>query len=207
VLSSLSYAILALLANKPQSGYDIARQMRPPLGILWQAKHGQIYPELARLVKLGLVEVERVDKRSGPPRRVHTITTAGKSELTRWIVRSPQMRPANDEFVIKAFALRRVPTGAATSLLNDQIETHEHRIAALEQLLEALTSRNARSSAFDSPRFGEYAALRRALGFEREHAAWCRWLLAELTSTQRSARRARTERQPAVGRSSVARRR
>jgi DNA-binding PadR family transcriptional regulator len=207
VLSSLSYAILALLANKPQSGYDIARQMRPPLGILWQAKHGQIYPELARLVKLGLVEVERVDKRSGPPRRVHTITTGGKSELTRWIVRSPQMRPANDEFVIKAFALRRVPTGAATSLLNDQIETHEHRIAALEQLLEALTSRNARSSAFDSPRFGEYAALRRALGFEREHAAWCRWLLAELTSTQRSARRARTERQPAVGRSSVARRR
>jgi hypothetical protein len=99
-----------------------------------------------------------------------------------------------------------VPTGAATSLLNDQIETHEHRIAALEQLLEALTSRNARSSAFDSPRFGEYAALRRALGFEREHASWCRWLLAELTSTPKRGA-ARTGRQPAVGRSSVARRR
>jgi DNA-binding PadR family transcriptional regulator len=204
VLSSLSYAILALLATKPQSGYDIARQMRPPLGILWQAKHGQIYPELARLVKLGLVEVERIDKQSGPPRRVHTITAAGKSELTRWVVRSPQMRPANDEFVIKAYALRRVPLGAATSLLNDQIETHEHRIAALEQLQQAFVSRNATATEFESPRFGEYAALRRAIGFEREHAAWCRWLLGELTTADKSGRK--RARQPAVGKSSAVRR-
>ena len=204
MLSSLSYAILALLATKPQSGYDIARQMRPPLGILWQAKHGQIYPELARLVKMGLVEVERIDKQSGPPRRVHSITASGKSELTRWVVRSPQMRPANDEFVIKAYALRRVPLGAATSLLNDQIQTHEHRIAALEQLQQAFVARNTKATAFESPRFGEYAALRRAIGFEREHAAWCRWLLSELSSSEKPA--AKGARQPAVGKPSAVRR-
>ena len=207
MLSSLSYAILALLAAKPQSGYDIARQMKPPLGILWQAKHGQIYPELARLVKLGLAEVERIDTRSSPPRRVHAVTAAGKTELAKWIVKSPQVRPANDEFVVKAYALRRVPAGAAESLLRDQLESHEHRLAALEQLLEALKLRATNHSAFESPRFGEYAALRRAIGSEREQVAWCRWLLEEVTSTRKAAERVRPARQPAVRRSVGARRR
>ena len=207
MLSSLSYAILAMLASKPQSGYDIAREMKPPLGILWQAKHGQIYPELARLVKLGLVEVERVDTRSGPPRRVHAITAAGRTELAGWIVKSPQTRPANDEFVIKAYALRRVPAGAAEALLREQLEAHEHRLASLEQLFEATRARMSDRAAFASPRFGEYAALRRAIGFEREQAAWCRWLLDEVTATRKAVGRARSPRQPAVRRSAVARRR
>ncbi len=205
--SSLGYAILAMLAAKPQSGYDIARQMKPPLGILWQAKHGQIYPELARLVKLGLVEVERVDTRSGPPRRVHAITGAGKTELTNWIVKSPQTKPANDEFVIKAYALRRVPPKAAESLLLEQLELHNNRLAALEQLIEALKSRVSKQAAFESPRFGEYAALRRAIGFEREQAGWCRWLLDEVSSVRRLDGRPRVPGQPAVKRSAVARRR
>lgn len=207
VLSSLSYAILALLATKPSSGYDIARQMKPPLGILWQAKHGQIYPELARLVKRGLVEVERIDARSSPPRRVHAITASGKTELANWIVKSPQTRPANDELVIKAYALRRVPPAAAATLVRDQLEIHERRLAALEQLSGALKARMSNESAFASRRFGEYAALRRAVGFEREQVAWCRWLLDEVTATTKPAGRARPARQPAVRRSVAARRR
>ncbi len=208
MLSSLSYAILALLAAKPQSGYHVARQMRLRLGVLWQAKHGQIYPELARLVKQGLVEVERVDTRAGPPRRVHAITAAGRAELTKWIVKSPQTRPANDELVVKAYALRRVPAKAAETLLREQLSAHEQRLAALEQLLEAMKARMATGAAIDSPRFGEYAAMRRAVGVEREQAAWCRWLLGEVTSGRKSSDgRARPTRQPAVGRSAVTRRR
>lgn len=206
MLSSLSYAILALLASKPQSGYDIARQMKPPLGVLWRAQHGQIYPELARLVKVGLVELERIDTRSTRPRRVHAITAAGKTELARWIVKSPQARPANDEFVIKAYALRRVPPAAAASLLREHLETHERRLAALEQMLATLKSRMPNQSPYESPRFGEYAALRRAIGVEREQAAWCRWLLDEVTAPRKSGR-ARPAPQPAVKRSAAARRR
>jgi PadR family transcriptional regulator AphA len=180
VLSSLSYAILAMLASKPQSGYDLARQMRPPLGFLWQAKHGQIYPELVKLVEIGLVKVERVDKSSGPPRRVHSITQKGRAELARWVVKAPQLRPMNDELVVKAYALRRVPRREASELLQEQIRVHEHRLAALEHLAAALGNTTAGSIDVDSLRFGEYAALRRAIGADREYVAWCRWLLAQL---------------------------
>ena len=184
LLSSLSYAILALLAARPQSGYDIARQMKPPFGFLWQAKHGQIYPELARLVKGHLVEFDRVDTTSGPPRKVHSITPAGTAELTKWISKAPQARPTNDELVVKAFALRRVPAAAATALLRSELETHEYRLASLEQRAEALEMRSAAAIDSDSTRFGEFAALRRAIGSEREYIAWCRWLSDELPSTR-----------------------
>ena len=199
MLSSLSYAILALLATKPHSGYDLARQMRPPLGFLWQAQHGQIYPELARLVRSHLVSFETVDKRSGPPRRVHSITLKGKAELASWVMQPPQTRPANDELVVKAYALHRISATSAETLLRDQVDAHQRRLAALEQLADAVKTRMKSSSRVASARFGEYAALRKASGAEREYIGWCRWLLGELPSRQgarKPAARARALRKP-----------
>lgn len=46
-MSTLGYAILGLLAAQPQTGYDLARLMRTPIGYMWTARHSQIYPELA----------------------------------------------------------------------------------------------------------------------------------------------------------------
>jgi len=191
MLSSLSYAILALLATKPQSGYDIARQMKPPLGYVWQARHGQIYPELARLVREGLVDFERLDPRAGPPRRLHAITAAGRTELSRWVAKPPQPRPMNDELVVKAFALRRAKAATAIGLLKDQIKLHEHRLAALEQRAAAIESRDSGAPDKSSARFGEFVALRRGIGAERDYLAWCRWLSSRLDTGQASAVRSK----------------
>ena len=205
MLSSLSSAILALLSTKPQSGYDLARQMKPPLGFMWQAQHGQIYPELAQLVRSRLVALDRVENRSGPPRRIHSITPKGRAELARWVVQTPQLKPANDELVVKAFALQRSHAKRASALIGEQLQEHEKRLAALEQFAEALRARGKSSPAIGSARFGEYAALRRAIGAEREYLAWCRWLLSELppqaTATpKRAAKRPRAAGRPAAGR-------
>ncbi len=186
MLSSLGYAILALVATKPQTGYDIARQMKSPLGFLWQAKHGQIYPELARLVELGLVDFERHDAQSGPPRRVHSITSAGRGELSRWVAQPPSPRPMNDELVVKAFALRRIRPDERDRLLRDQIQLHEQRLGVLENLGHAIEIRESGAPSPDSARFGEYAALRRAIGAERDYIAWCRWLVQQLSVSEGS---------------------
>jgi DNA-binding PadR family transcriptional regulator len=178
--SSLGYAILALVAAKPQSGYDIARQMKSPYGFLWQAKHGQIYPELARLEAAGLVDFEEFDQTVRPPRKVYATTSAGRSALASWIGQEPQERPTNDELVIKAFALRRVPASVAARMLQAQIETHQSRLAALEQRAAAVEARSGWRVGLDSTQFGNYAVLRRAIGAEREHIAWCSWLLGEV---------------------------
>ena len=177
MLSSLSYAILAMLAENPQTGYDLSRHMKLPLGYVWQAKHGQIYPELARLAEAGLVRFRRDDNGLGPPRRVYSITRTGRAELTKWVAAAPHARPMNDELVVKAFAMGRIKGAAADALLQDQIRAHEHRLGALEQRSEAISPGAGGLNAF---RFGEYAVLRRAIGVERELIAWCRWLASQL---------------------------
>lgn len=200
MLSSLSYAILALLATKPQSGYDIARQMKPPLGLPWQAKHGQIYPELERLVKAKLVDFTTVANKTGPPRKVHALTAAGRAELLKWVGQSPRERSINDELVIKAYMLRRIPAATSVELVSEQIKVHESRLAALESRAAALRERRQASARSASAGFGEYAALRRAIGAERDYLAWCRWLITETSEAQAEHRRP-----PARGRSRASR--
>jgi PadR family transcriptional regulator AphA len=186
--SSLGYAILALVAAKAQSGYDIARQMKRPFGFFWQAKHGQIYPELARLKLAGLIVFEEIDHKIRPARKVYSVTSAGRAALATWIGQQPQDRAANDELVIKAYSLRRIASSAAITLLKTQIESHQSRLAALEQLAGAIEDRSNSSVRLDSPQFGNYAALRRAIGLEREHIAWCYWLHRKVVAQGRARR-------------------
>jgi len=47
---SLSYAILATLADRPCSGYDIAKQFDGAAGLVWQAAPQQIYRELTEWI-------------------------------------------------------------------------------------------------------------------------------------------------------------
>jgi len=193
--STLGYVILALLAAKPQSGYDLARQMKPSQGFLWQARHSQIYPELARLTTSGLVAFQRVDQRSGPPRRVHSVTPKGRAELASWIGAPPQSRATNDELVVKAYAMQRISAEKAVAMLREELGQHERRLGSLEVFVGALDfSASKRPAA--SPGFGEYAALRRAIGAEREYISWCRWLIGELTGASKP-RKARPRGAPA----------
>ena len=46
-MRTLKYAILGLLNREPMTGYDIAKEFSKDLGEFWNAKHSQIYPELA----------------------------------------------------------------------------------------------------------------------------------------------------------------
>ena len=185
--TSLGYAILALVASKPQSGYDIARQMKLPLGYFWQAKHSQIYPELARMEKRGLVAFTEVEQKTRPARKVYSVTDAGKTALAEWIAAPPQERPANNEIVVKAYSLARISPARSAALVREQIGAHDERLGLLEQRAAALEARGTRTA----NRFGDYAALRRAIGVEREYLAWCRWLLSEINRTEGKSRRKR----------------
>ena len=66
--STLGYAILGLLADGPQTGYDLTRRMERPVGFYWTARHSQIYPELARLEAAGLVRHRSSTGRGRCPR-------------------------------------------------------------------------------------------------------------------------------------------
>src|SRR4051794_17754949 len=75
--TSVTSVILGLLALGPRSGYEIKATVDRSTRFFWAASYGQIYPELRRLERDGLIEGE--DAPNGArPRRVYRLTDAGR---------------------------------------------------------------------------------------------------------------------------------
>jgi DNA-binding PadR family transcriptional regulator len=180
-LSTLGYALLSLLARGQSSGYDLAQRMQRPIGYFWRAHRSQIYPELERLAANGLVTHERVEQQDRPDKKVYTLTEAGCEALRAWIISTPTPAPPRDELVLRAYSLWLADPEQAIALFRQEEERHAAQLAAYEATIASMEREcggDLRQQ--DSPQFGNYLALMRGIGYEREYAAWCRWVVEEL---------------------------
>jgi DNA-binding PadR family transcriptional regulator len=94
---SLPHVLLGLLSEQPRTGYELERVMRIELDSIWRAECSQIYPELARLRRSGLVFLRVLGPRRGPRRNVYRITAAGRRELRRWVAGRLEARAAEKD--------------------------------------------------------------------------------------------------------------
>ncbi len=78
---ALAHAILALLVNCPQSGYDLTKNFEQSVGCFWKATHQQIYRELAKLESQGWVQPQTVVQEGRPDKKVYGITPSGQQHL------------------------------------------------------------------------------------------------------------------------------
>ena len=83
-LTTTSYAILGLLAVRPWSTYELAKQMRRTLHFAWPRAESNVYAEPKRLVEAGLAtaEVQATGKRT---RTLYNITPKGRDALELWL--------------------------------------------------------------------------------------------------------------------------
>lgn len=180
-MGALGYAILGLLAREPLSGYDLARRTKERLGFFWQARHSQIYPELARLEEEGMVRHRVVEQRDRPDKKVYSITDAGLEALKEWVVEPPGPRPARDELVLKAYSLWLADPKEALALFREQERRHEEQLRRYEEIGAWMEKEWGRDlEQIGSPRFASYAALQRGILYERGYVEWCRWVTSRL---------------------------
>ncbi|MGH2703471.1 MAG: PadR family transcriptional regulator [Actinomycetota bacterium] len=100
--TTASYALLALLAVQPWSGYELTKQARRSLRYVWPSSEAHLYREQRRLVRLGWarVEKERAGRRS---RNRYTITPAGRSALRAWLRTEPSGPVVQMEGLLRLF--------------------------------------------------------------------------------------------------------
>jgi len=184
-VSTLGYAILGLLAREPMSGYRISAGLRRPIGYYWNARHSQVYPELARLEEGGLVTA-RVSAGRGPrPNKRYAISAGGRRALTRWVTIPPGSSAPRDELLLKCFSLWLADREAAVALIRAQEALHAERLAEYRRMLRQMKSEEGPKLLDPSqPAFGNHATLRRGVGYERELVAWCRWLIGALAAAR-----------------------
>jgi DNA-binding PadR family transcriptional regulator len=101
-LTTTSYAILGLLAIKPWTTYELAKQMEASLRNFWPRAERKLYEEPRKLVahQLATVQQETVGKR---PRSVYRITPAGRRALRAWLDEPGGLASLEFEALIKIF--------------------------------------------------------------------------------------------------------
>jgi len=179
--STLGYALLGLLARRDLSGYDLAAQMKRSVGYFWQARHSQIYPELAKLEAAGLVRHLLIHQTDRPDKKIYAVTDAGRAALISWLTSPIAEAGTRDELVLRAYLIWLADPLQAATLFRDQQRHHAARQAEYEAILVALeTTHGPALRRPGSIPFASYAALRRGIGYEREYAEWCGWLAEAL---------------------------
>ncbi|MGH9264389.1 MAG: PadR family transcriptional regulator [Acidimicrobiales bacterium] len=129
-LTTSSYAILGLLALRPWTTYELAKQMAVSLRNFWPRAESKLYEEPKKLVAHGLATV-RTDPVGRRPRSVYRITPAGREALREWLD-EPAAGPALEfEALVKVFFAEQ---GTKEQLIANltRIVEEQHRRAAVE---------------------------------------------------------------------------
>jgi DNA-binding PadR family transcriptional regulator len=183
-MTTLGHVLLGLLARKPASGYDLAQTLKGPVDFFWQARHSQIYPELARLDQLGYVEVQHVPQTERPDKKIYSITETGQAALEEWVTAPVDVPVIRDELVLKAYCLWLADPTQAVALFHTHEQHHAAILARYQRnqvwLIEQWETEGRR---IESPWFGSVAAIQRGIGYEQEYVAWCRWMISQLEHT------------------------
>jgi DNA-binding PadR family transcriptional regulator len=180
-MNTLSYTLLGLIARQPLSGYDLLRQMRERMGLLWPVRHSQIYPELAQMEAQGLITHQVVEQQDRPAKKVYSLTLAGNLALEQWVTAPTPPTSIRDEFILKAYSVWVADPQEASARFREQEAQHQERLANHEQTLARLQEQWGDAlERVHSPLFGSAIALHYGISYEQMYLAWLRGVIAAL---------------------------
>ncbi len=132
---SLRHALLGLLAVQPATGYELAQKFDASLGTAWHASHSQIYPELARLLEGGLIEVVGEGARNS---RTYAVTDAGHAEMRHWLLEGEANRAQRNETAVRWFLLALLEPEDRRAAVERELAYTEEYVAMLRATAEVL---------------------------------------------------------------------
>jgi DNA-binding PadR family transcriptional regulator len=128
-------AVLGALSIAPMSGYALREQIRDTLGHFWSESFGQIYPALAELQRLGMVE--RRDTGESRSARF-ALTDAGSARLRELLAAAPQPAKPRNGLLLRLFFGRQLGVEACRRLVLDARAAAESKLAELRAAREEL---------------------------------------------------------------------
>ncbi|MEU0237548.1 PadR family transcriptional regulator [Nocardiopsis sp. NPDC006198] len=128
---SLPHAILTALLEKPSSGLELTRRFDRSIGYFWSATHQQIYRELSKLEKAGLIRALDGEGPTRGQKKEYEVLPSGREELERWVGVREDPRAPRDPLLLRLRATGVVGVGG------DMVdELRRHRALHRERLAE-----------------------------------------------------------------------
>ncbi|MDK9739281.1 PadR family transcriptional regulator [Vibrio sp. D404a] len=128
---ALPHIILSMLCETEAAGYDITKKFSGLDGTYWQASHQQVYREMGKMEKQGLMSHHLVPQSGKPDRKVYTITKEGLIRLKEWIDTDTSLPILRDEITSKITAADISDIPNVISDLDNIIDTSGKKLDAI----------------------------------------------------------------------------
>jgi DNA-binding PadR family transcriptional regulator len=167
-LTPTSYAVLAALALREHSTYELAKQMRMGWRYFWPRAESNVYAEPKRLVGAGLAE-SRKEATGRRKRTVYAITAAGRAALAEWVAAPSTPQRYEAEALLKVFFAEN---GTLDDLRASIHALREDALAGVEQFRRIAEIYAAGEGQYPD-RFALSGLVARLVG--EQHTATVRW--------------------------------
>ncbi|MBO4274411.1 PadR family transcriptional regulator [Microbispora triticiradicis] len=174
---SLRHALLGLLSAGPASGYDLLKTFEISLANVWPATQSQLYSELTRLDREGLIEVAAEGPRG---RKEYRITGEGLAELRHWLVEEPPTQSRRSDMLLRVFFLDTVTPDQAHGYLERLAAQARREHAALRAVREQIIGQGE-----DALRLYGDLALEWGLRLSAAQRDWAEWAAGRIAALPR----------------------
>jgi DNA-binding PadR family transcriptional regulator len=116
--TTLAFALLGLVSQKPCSGYDLRKFFSSTPMTSFSDSPGAIYPALRRLERRGLIRGQVEAGKGRRERRLFQVTPRGQAEFRRWLLQSVTRNDVvhHPDALMLRFAFMDESMGRATAL-------------------------------------------------------------------------------------------
>ena len=171
---ALRNAVMAALLEGEASGYDLAKGFDASVANFWTATPQQLYRELDRMEREGLVSTRVVRQERRPDKRLFSLTDAGYAAL-RGFLAEPIGRPTavRDALLVKVQCVDVGELDAVRTQIAERTEWARAKLARYGRLRERLLQgRDEAEYLAAADRVGPYLTLLRGISFEEENLRW-----------------------------------
>ena len=133
-ITSLGYALMGLINGEPKTGYALRKVFETtPMGT-YSSSPGSIYPALAALERLGLVETRGGDTRG---KGLYHLTPAGDAALQAWLVAPVDSKDLPGAMLRFAFLQDHPDRGLTLAFLDRYAAAASAEVRSLERFAES----------------------------------------------------------------------
>ncbi|MGW7438924.1 PadR family transcriptional regulator [Streptomyces sp. NPDC054849] len=172
---ALRHAVLAALLDAEYSGYELAKSFSIGVANFWHALPQQLYAELAKLEKEGLVEGRQVVQEGRPNKRLFQVTDAGRDELEKFAAAASKPLVIRDDLLVKVQTADRIGSASVIEQLEERASAADAKIELLGKVARKMRGDlDEEEFLLRGERIGGYLTCLRGLAFEQGHRDWCR---------------------------------
>jgi DNA-binding PadR family transcriptional regulator len=170
-LSATAKVILGMLAARPRTGYEIKQLVDTSARFFWAASYGQIYPELKRLERAGLIAGDD-SSQGGRQRTTFKLTAEGRRAAREWIRKPPEVLEARDEGLLKLFFAGSIDGTRGAEIARERAAESRAKAAELRAIAEHIDEAGRPEGPEARPDAGSMTVLRYGIEMSEWAARW-----------------------------------